>query len=339
MRWSQLGFGRTSSTSRAQETPRNLMGFKDGTNNIKLEDGGALAEHVWVPASADPRWLRGGTYMVTRRIRMLIEVWDRASLDDQEQTIGRRKESGAPFGRKDEFDPVSLSRTPARRAHPPGGAERERRSPHPPPRLLVHRRMDVELGQLDAGLFFISYQNDPASFVELQRRLARVGRAQRVHQAHGQRALRLPAGNAAGRLRRRDAPRVAARPGARLTRWASPPSIRSSPPAPSPGPSPTRCPTTWAGSGRLGAVRPVARPRRGRLDRRAAAAGRRGGADRRGPRRAAACARRPGALARRVLRLDAGAGAGAGRAAQAGQARRAPRDARGAASASLRPRS
>jgi deferrochelatase/peroxidase EfeB len=32
--------------------------------------------------------------------------------------------------------------------------------------------MDAELGQLDAGLFFISYQNDPASFVELQRRLA-----------------------------------------------------------------------------------------------------------------------------------------------------------------------
>src|SRR6185295_6205107 len=72
MRWSQLGFGRTSSTSRAQDTPRNLMGFKDGTNNIKLEDHEALAEHVWVRANAQPRWLRGGTFMVTRRIRMLI---------------------------------------------------------------------------------------------------------------------------------------------------------------------------------------------------------------------------------------------------------------------------
>ena len=50
MRWSQLGFGRTSSTSRAQDTPRNLMGFKDGTNNIKLEDTDALAKHVWLPA-------------------------------------------------------------------------------------------------------------------------------------------------------------------------------------------------------------------------------------------------------------------------------------------------
>ena len=172
MRWSQLGFGRTSSTSRAQETPRNLMGFKDGTNNIKLEDGAVLAEHVWVPASAEPRWLRGGTYMVTRRIRMLIEVWDRASLDDQEVTIGRRKESGAPFGRQDEFDQVDLRRTPVdahiRLAAPSENGDR---------RLL--RRgysftdgMDVELGQLDAGLFFVSFQNDPAAFVEVQRRLA-----------------------------------------------------------------------------------------------------------------------------------------------------------------------
>ncbi|HEY7603757.1 MAG TPA: Dyp-type peroxidase, partial [Gaiellaceae bacterium] len=171
MRWSQLGFGRTSSTSRAQETPRNLMGFKDGTNNIKLEDGKALAEHVWVPADAEPAWLRGGTYMVTRRIRMLIEVWDRASLDDQEQTIGRRKESGAPFGRQDEFDPVALPRTPVdahiRLAAPSenGGRKLLRRG------YSFTDGMDVELGQLDAGLFFISYQNDPAAFVEVQQRL------------------------------------------------------------------------------------------------------------------------------------------------------------------------
>jgi deferrochelatase/peroxidase EfeB len=172
MRWSQLGFGRTSSTSRAQETPRNLMGFKDGTNNIKLEDGQELAARVWVPADAEPRWLRGGTYMVTRRIRMLIEVWDRASLDDQETTIGRRKESGAPFGRQDEFDPVSLPRTPVdahiRRAAPSenGGRRLLRRG------YSFTDGMDVELGQLDAGLFFVSFQNDPAAFVEVQRRLA-----------------------------------------------------------------------------------------------------------------------------------------------------------------------
>jgi deferrochelatase/peroxidase EfeB len=90
MRWSQLGFGRTASTSRSQETPRNLMGFKDGTANIKAEDSEAMGRFVWV-GNEGPSWMRGGSYMVTRRIRMLLEIWDRSSLEDQERTIGRDK--------------------------------------------------------------------------------------------------------------------------------------------------------------------------------------------------------------------------------------------------------
>ena len=38
VRWSQLGFGRTSTTSTSQSTPRNLFGFKDGTANVKAEE-------------------------------------------------------------------------------------------------------------------------------------------------------------------------------------------------------------------------------------------------------------------------------------------------------------
>ena len=84
---------------RDQETPRNLMGFKDGTNNIHAEDtdGDATSTSGSAPPTS-PAWMRGGSYLVTRRIRMLIEVWDRSSLADQEQTIGRRKLSGAPLG-------------------------------------------------------------------------------------------------------------------------------------------------------------------------------------------------------------------------------------------------
>ena len=170
MRWSQLGFGRTSTTTRDQSMPRNLMGFKDGTNNLRAEDRDALAEHVWV-RGADQPWLEGGTYLVARRIRMLIESWDRASLDDQEQTVGRHKRSGAPLGADREHDPVRLAALPAdshvRLAAPAanGGVRLLRRG------YSFTDGMDAGLGQLDAGLFFISFQRDPEQFVRVQRAL------------------------------------------------------------------------------------------------------------------------------------------------------------------------
>jgi deferrochelatase/peroxidase EfeB len=172
MRWSQLGFGRTSTTSRAQATPRNLMGFKDGTNNLKGEDAAALHRHVWVGREG-LAWLRDGSYLVTRRIRMLIETWDRASLADQEQTIGRTKTEGAPIGGRREHDTVNL-----RSRRLPVDAHIRLASPHTNGGVRILRRgysftdgFDDELGQLDAGLFFISYQRDPSQFVALQRRL------------------------------------------------------------------------------------------------------------------------------------------------------------------------
>lgn len=180
MRWSQLGFGRTSSTTRSQATPRNLMGFKDGTNNVKAEDTTALAQHVWVQAR-QPAWLQGGTYLVARRIRMLIETWDRASLLDQELTIGRVKDSGAPLGAHAEFDKVDLAAksddgTPV----VPVDAHIRLAAPSENSGVRLLRRgysftdgMDERLGQLDAGLFFISFQSDPQAFVTLQHRLGR----------------------------------------------------------------------------------------------------------------------------------------------------------------------
>jgi deferrochelatase/peroxidase EfeB len=173
VRWSQLGFGRTSSTSRTQATPRNLMGFKDGTANLKAEDAAALAEHVWVAGDrpGEPPWLQGGTYLVARRIRMLIEAWDRDALGDQEQTIGRHKASGAPLGARTEFAPFDPGRLPAashmRLAHPQtnGGAALLRRG------YSFADGLDHRLGELDAGLFFLSFQRDPAAFVRIQRRL------------------------------------------------------------------------------------------------------------------------------------------------------------------------
>jgi deferrochelatase/peroxidase EfeB len=179
VRWSQLGFGRTSSTSKSQATPRNLMGLKDGTNNIKAEDTELMDRHVWVPEEDGPPWMVGGTYLVARRIRMLIEVWDRVSLGEQEATIGRHKYSGAPIGKEDEFDPVDLRARDeegellisedahVRLARKSGEEKILRRG------YSFTDGFDAERGQLDAGLFFISFQRDPhKQFVPLQQRLA-----------------------------------------------------------------------------------------------------------------------------------------------------------------------
>ncbi|MEU7853354.1 iron uptake transporter deferrochelatase/peroxidase subunit [Nonomuraea sp. NPDC049141] len=181
VRWSQLGFGRTSSTSRAQATPRNLMGFKDGTNNLKLEDVELLRQQLWVGAQDGPAWMTGGSYMVTRKIRMMVETWDRTSLGEQEAIFGRDKGVGAPMGKKAEFDtpdfaakgadgqPLIKDDAHVRLAHPTtnGGAHLLRRG---------YNFVDGSdgLGRLDAGLFFIAYQRDPRKqFVPVQMRLAK----------------------------------------------------------------------------------------------------------------------------------------------------------------------
>src|SRR4051812_8922250 len=69
VRWSQLGFGKTSSTTPDEQTPRNMMGFKDGTENISGDDHAALDRHVWAAARDGAAWMNGGAYAVTRRIR------------------------------------------------------------------------------------------------------------------------------------------------------------------------------------------------------------------------------------------------------------------------------
>ncbi|MEU4422461.1 iron uptake transporter deferrochelatase/peroxidase subunit [Actinoplanes sp. NPDC024001] len=180
VRWSQLGFGRTSSTSTGQATPRNLFGFKDGTRNLKAEETDLLREHLWVQPGDGPDWMTGGSYLVTRKIRMLVETWDRSPLAEQEMIVGRAKGSGAPLGRQDEFDDVDFTSVGAdgepllapvahvRLAHPDtnNGARMLRRG---------YNFVDGSdgLGRLNAGLFFIAYQRDPRTgFIPVQRSLS-----------------------------------------------------------------------------------------------------------------------------------------------------------------------
>lgn len=179
IRWSQLGFGRTSKTTAAQATPRNLFGFKDGTANVLADDTAALDDNVWVSASEGPAWLVGGSYLVARRIAMLIETWDRTRLAEQDRVIGRDKGQGAPLSGGDEFTKPDFQATDAagqpridprshvRLAHPDtnGGIQILRRG---------YNFVDgtTDLGRLNAGLFFLSFQKAPDRYVTLQRSLS-----------------------------------------------------------------------------------------------------------------------------------------------------------------------
>lgn len=181
LRWSQLGFGRTSSTTRAQSTPRNLFGFKDGTANLKAEDTSALAQQLWADSADGAPWMAGGSYLVARTIRMTVETWDRTSLREQETIMGRNKGEGAPLSGGTEFtepDFESVGRGDAplidtaahvRLAHPSGhdGAQLLRRG-------YNYVDGNDELGRLNAGLFFLAYQRDPRTqFIPIQLALAK----------------------------------------------------------------------------------------------------------------------------------------------------------------------
>jgi deferrochelatase/peroxidase EfeB len=169
MRWAQVGFGRTSSTSSAQRTPRNLMGFKDGTNNLKAEDTDLMDRWVWVGDESDQHWMRNGSYLVARRIRMMIETWDADSLADQEKVFGRHKDSGAPLGGKREFDRVDLKKKgPHGGPLIDAGAHIRLASPSSNGGVRLLRRaysytdgLDPQTGSLDAGLFMIVFNRDP----------------------------------------------------------------------------------------------------------------------------------------------------------------------------------
>jgi deferrochelatase/peroxidase EfeB len=182
LRWTQAGF-----VSRpAKGTPRNLMGFKDGTRQPQPLDA-----HVWVPAD-DPSWMRQGSYLVVRKIRIALEHWDRTPIDFQEQVVGRHKGSGAPLGSRGEFDPLNLDA-----ADPDGnpiipdnahvrlaaaasneGAQMLRRAYayNDGTNVTAERWPPWRQGlEYDAGLLFIAYQRDPRTgFIKVFDKMSRL---------------------------------------------------------------------------------------------------------------------------------------------------------------------
>ncbi len=174
VRWVQAGF---IPNVAAKQTPRNLMGFKDGTNNPSVQDSKAMDKFVWV-GDEGPDWMRHGSYVVVRRIRMALEHWDRMKVGFQEQTIGRHKESGAPLGGKNEFDkpdydaadkdgnPIIPENAHVRLAAPVNNEDaqilRRPYSYNDGADFVTERWPPWRQGmEYDAGLLFVCYQRDP----------------------------------------------------------------------------------------------------------------------------------------------------------------------------------
>ena len=160
MKWSQSGF---AAIGDRMSTPRNLFGFKDGTANVTKEKD--FDQVIWTDSDD---WMKGGTYMAVRRIQMFLETWDRTNLQEQENTFGRYKESGAPFGKKDEFDEVDLVLLPV------DSHVRLAKEVNKP----IYRRsysysdgIVEKTGQFDTGLLFLAFQKNPDSFVKVQTNL------------------------------------------------------------------------------------------------------------------------------------------------------------------------
>jgi deferrochelatase/peroxidase EfeB len=185
IRWAQSGF---VSGANGSETPRNLMGFKDGTQQPQPSE---RAKFVWIDGS-NGDWQKGASYLVVRKIRIALEHWDRSDVDFQEQVIGRQKKSGAPLGQKHERETLNLKATDKDgnavipdNAHvrlasieANGGSQILRRgySYNDGVNFTAERWPPWRQGmEYDAGLFFVAYQSDlRTGFIKIYQNMAKL---------------------------------------------------------------------------------------------------------------------------------------------------------------------
>jgi deferrochelatase/peroxidase EfeB len=200
-RWTVTGFGRASAGA-SQQTPRTLLGFKDGTRNITSDAD--FRQWVWLE-NQKQSWMNGGTYLVARKIHQNIEIWDTDRISDQEQVFGRTKLEGAPLTGSREFDTpdfgkknaagepiISPTAHIALAAHENNGG------------IKIHRRsynytegID-DVGQIDAGLLFVAFMNDPEHFIRIQTKLGSVDRLNEYISHIGSALFAVPAGPRTG---------------------------------------------------------------------------------------------------------------------------------------------
>ncbi|CAM2156064.1 deferrochelatase/peroxidase EfeB [Pararobbsia alpina] len=186
IKWVQSGF---LSQPGDGTTARNLMGFRDGTNNPPTRDPALMDKFIWA-GDEGPAWMRGGTYTVFRRIRITLEHWDNTEVSFQEAVFGRHKYSGAPLGKQKEFDALDFDAKDARGnpVVPENSHVRLSNRAQNNGMQLLRRSYSYNDGanfyierwppwrqelEYDAGLLFVAHQRDPRSaFIPINARLA-----------------------------------------------------------------------------------------------------------------------------------------------------------------------
>jgi len=198
IRWAQAGF----LSPRGAVTPRNLLGFKDGTQNVNAADPFALDTFVWSGLEG-PAAMRGGTYLVVRRIKLAVERWDGVAVAEQERIIGRRKVSGAPAGGEREFEPERFDRRDGAGQLLVAADAHVRLASYEGSGARILRRgysyEDGGVGGYEAGLLFMAYQKSPSrGFVKMFDRMAGTDRLMRFTTHVGSGVFAVPPGVALG---------------------------------------------------------------------------------------------------------------------------------------------
>ncbi len=169
-RWVQRGFREPLDTGEHLIGMRNLFGQVDGT--IQPADD----EPVFIGAGG-PDWLRDGSSIVIRRIRMDLDKWEQVDRLGRENAMGRRLTDGAPLtgGAENDIPDVDAKDALGFPVIDPGAHVRRARATTNTERFL-RRPYSYDDGtgeQVDAGLIFVAYCADPlAQFDPVQKRLA-----------------------------------------------------------------------------------------------------------------------------------------------------------------------